>query len=62
MIHELVKNHDNHEEKTKDLQHFTVGQHPEHTDSKCFFVVKKDGTKHDFSTKKCLENFEAKHK
>jgi len=60
MLLELLKFHDHHENKIKDLQHFTVGPHPEHKDSRCFFVVRKDGHKEDFSAKKCLENLEAK--
>jgi hypothetical protein len=60
MLLELLKFHDHHEQKLKDLQHFTVGPHPEHKDSRCFFVVRKDGHKEDFSAKKCLENLEAK--
>jgi len=60
MLLELLKFHDHFEEKIKDLQNFTAGPHPEHKDSRCFFVIRKSGTKEDFSAKKCLENLEAK--
>ncbi|KAF7828324.1 DNA-directed RNA polymerase IV subunit 1 isoform X1 [Senna tora] len=31
-----------------------VGQHPEHKDTRCFFVVRDDGTVEDFSYRKCI--------
>jgi len=60
MLLELLKFHDHHDEKIKDLQHFTAGPHPEHKESRCFFVVRKSGSKEDFSAKKCLEKLEEK--
>lgn len=51
---ELLKHHDKGEEKLKDAQDFTVGLHPEFKQTRCFFVIKKDGTKEDFSFHKCL--------
>ena len=51
---ELLKHHDKSEEKLKDLADFTVGLHPEFKQTRCFFVIKKDGTKEDFSFHKCL--------
>lgn len=51
---ELLKFHDKAAEKTKDLEHFEVGPHPEFTKTRCFFIVKKDGSKEDFSVSKCI--------
>lgn len=53
-VMELVKFHDKAEEKIKGLKDFTVGIHPEYKETRCFFVVKEDGTKEDFSFHKCL--------
>jgi DNA-directed RNA polymerase IV subunit 1 len=52
---ELLKHHKS-EEKLKDAASFTVGLHPDYQDTRCFFVVKKDGTKEDFSFHKCLNS------
>jgi len=56
MLKEILKNHDKCESKTKDLEHFTVDVHPVHSDSRCFFIVKGNGEKEDFSVIKCIEN------
>lgn len=42
----------------KGFAHFEVGQHPEHEKTRCFFVVRKDQTKEDFSVSKCIKNLE----
>jgi len=42
------------------FDHFEVGCHPEFTKTRCFFTVKADGTKEDFSVSKCIANLEAK--
>ena len=51
----IVKHHHNHAEKMKDFDHFSVDVHPEHEGTRCFFVVKKDGSKEDFSMAKCVQ-------
>lgn len=51
----LMKYHNSGEEKLKDFDHFTVDFHPKFDDTKCFFVVRKDGSKEDFSYVKCLK-------
>lgn len=43
MLKEILKHHYSGEKKMEDMDYFTVNSHPTHTDSKCFFVVKKDG-------------------
>lgn len=57
---EILKFHDRHDEKVKNFAHFEVGCHPEFTKTRCFFVVKKDGSKEDFSVSKCINNLEQK--
>lgn len=57
---ELLKYHDNYENKVKDLKHFTAGPHPEYKATRCFFVVRNDGSKEDFSSTKCLDNIKKK--
>ena len=59
-MREILRLHDNHEGKMKGFDHFEVGCHPEFTKTSCFFVVKKDGSKEDFSVSKCINNLEAK--
>jgi Protein of unknown function (DUF3223) len=51
---ELLKYHEKADEKLKGIKEFTVGIHPEYKETRCFFVVKEDGTKEDFSFHKCL--------
>jgi hypothetical protein len=58
MILELLNYHDKKDAKKAQLKHFTVGTHPEHTETRCFFIVKEDGTKEDFSCVKCIKNLE----
>jgi hypothetical protein len=57
---ELISHHDKADQKMTDFDHFTVGIHPEYDNTRCFFVVKKDGTKEDFSMAKCISNMEEK--
>jgi len=61
LLVELLKYHDSAEEKAKDLKHFTVGTHPLYKQTRCFFVVRNDGTKEDFSSTKCIENIRKKY-
>jgi hypothetical protein len=51
---ELLKHHEHSEEKLKGAKDFTVALHPEFKQTRCFFIVKEDGTKEDFSFHKCL--------
>jgi hypothetical protein len=57
---EILKFHDKAAEKSKDMTHFEVGPHPEFSKTRCFFVVKKNGDKEDFSVSKCVANLELK--
>jgi len=57
---EIIKFHDKYEDKLKNFAHFEVGNHPEFKKTRCFFVVKKDGSKEDFSVSKCIMNLETK--
>lgn len=54
-LKELVKYHKKGEEKLKDWEYFILDFHPEFKETKCFFVVRKDGSKEDFSYLKCLK-------
>jgi len=38
----------------KGFDHFEVHPHPEFNKTRCFFVVKADGSKEDFSVSKCI--------
>ena len=57
-IKELLAFHEKGEKKLKDFEHFEVGEHPDFSKTRCFFVVRKDGTKEDFSISKCIQRLE----
>lgn len=57
-IRDIFKFHENHANKSKDLDHFIVNVHPEYNKTRCFFIVRKDGSKEDFSVSKCLMRLE----
>lgn len=59
LLRELLKYHTKADEKVKELDHFEVNFHPEHNETKCFLVVKHDGTKEDFSYVKCVKKISA---
>ena len=44
----------------KDLKHFVVDVNPTYSDTRCFFAVRNDGTREDFSVVKCINNIEDK--
>lgn len=52
----LLAFHSKAEEKLKGMTGFTVGFHPTYNKTRCFFVIKEDGTKDDFSFHKCVHN------
>jgi len=56
---QIIKQHDRHADKMKNFADFEVGQHPDHEKTRCFFVVRKDGEREDFSVSKCIRNLEA---
>ena len=51
---DVLRLHPEFEGKSRDLKHFAVGRHPEHPESKCFFIVRADGSQEDFSISKCV--------
>jgi hypothetical protein len=57
-IKELLKFHEKHDAKMKDFDHFEAGEHPSYEKTRCFFVVRKDGSKEDFSISKCIFTLE----
>jgi hypothetical protein len=56
---EILKFHAKAEQKQKDMESFECGPHPDFPKTRCFFVVKKDGSKEDFSVSKCIGNLES---
>lgn len=58
MLVELLNYHEKKDKKLSEIKHFTVGQHPEHPETRCFMVVKNDGTSEDFSCVKCINNLQ----
>jgi len=52
---DVLKHHRNAEEKGKDLSHFTTGKPHDYDYNRCFFIVRGDETKEDFSIHKCIE-------
>lgn len=59
-LEDLLKYHPN-KEKSTDLDHFIVSKNTDHNNSRCFFIVRKNGSKEDFSVNKCLENILKTH-
>lgn len=57
-IEDVFKFHENYKNKSKDLDHFIVGVHPDYVKTRCFFLVRKDGSKDDFSVSKCINRLE----
>lgn len=57
-MQELLKFHSKAAEKSADLEGFEVGPHPDFLKTRCFFIVKTNGTKEDFSVSKCIQNLE----
>ena len=50
---DLLKYHPN-KEKGNDLDYITSGLNEKYNNTLCFFIIKKDGSKIDFSINKCL--------
>jgi len=57
-VKEIVSQHERADEKMKDFDHFCIDTHPKFDKTRCFFVVRKDGTKEDFSITRCIMNLE----
>lgn len=57
-IKELLAFHEKSKDKLADFAHFEVGEHPDYAKTRCFFVVRKDGKKEDFSITKCIQKLE----
>jgi hypothetical protein len=52
----LLKRHDEMDEKVgTGIAHFEVAAAPDGHDGKCFWIVRSDGSRIDFSLKHCLE-------
>jgi hypothetical protein len=59
-IVDLLKFHKKSEDKVKDMKSVIVDSHPSYKATRCFFVVRNDGTKEDFSIAKCIDDMIAK--
>lgn len=59
---DLVKYHNNYDEKIKNMDYICADQHQNFKYSRCFYIVDKSGNKVDFSIKKCIENIKDKLK
>jgi hypothetical protein len=53
-LRDIIQFHEKRDEKMKDFSHFEVGPHPSYDKTRCFFIVRKDGAKEDFSVSKCI--------
>jgi len=53
-----LSQHERSDEKMKDFSHFEINTHPQYDKTRCFFVVRKDGSKEDFSITRCIMNLE----
>jgi len=51
----ILDSHPKAAEKKKDVKDYAVGKNPEHPSTRCFFAVKEDGSKVDFSFIKCID-------
>ena len=58
MVKELLSYHERGADKLKDFKHFVVDVNPSYIDTRCFFVVREDGTREDFSVVKCINKIE----
>ncbi len=55
-IHALLKRHDEIEEKVgSGIANFTVDSAPDWGNQRCFWIVRTDGSRVDFSYQHCLE-------
>jgi hypothetical protein len=55
---DIIQFHDRVADKMKDFEAFEVGPHPDYDKTRCFFVIKKDEKKEDFSVSKCIHALE----
>lgn len=60
-VMDVLKYHHNYEDKVKDLDYITTGKPDKFSNSRCYFIVKKNGEKIDFSIQKCIDCIEEKH-
>uniref|UniRef100_A0A7N0SXH3 DCL protein n=2 Tax=Kalanchoe fedtschenkoi TaxID=63787 RepID=A0A7N0SXH3_KALFE len=58
IVNKLLTYHPNHKDKIGcGVDYITIDWHPEYRRSKCFFVVRRDGSGEDFSYRKCLRSY-----
>ena len=61
ILYDLLRFHHNFKEKIKDFEYFTIGNSKGYKYLKCFYIVKTNGEKIDFSINKCLDNLIQKY-
>lgn len=57
-VKEILSFHERAADKMKDFEAFEVNTHPNYEKTRCFFVLRKDGSKEDFSITRCIMNLE----
>jgi len=57
-VKEIISFHARTDAKMANFDRFEVGTHPQFEKTRCFFVVRKDETKEDFSITKCIMKLE----
>jgi hypothetical protein len=57
LLRGLLAHHPKGEQKLEKLKSFTVDFHPQYKTTRCFFLVREDGEKEDFSYHKCVHNY-----
>ena len=61
-IEDILKYHHNYNEKIKIIDYITVCKHDNSNYNRCFYIIKKNGEKVDFSIKKSINNLISKTK
>ncbi len=59
---DLLKFHSKAEEKLRDLKDICVDNHPTFANTRCFIIVRNDGSREDVSISKCIDNLKEKAK
>lgn len=62
MLKELIVHHPNYSDKLEGTVDFEVLNHPEYKSTRCFFAVKEDGSKSEFSYHKCIQQLAVQNK
>ena len=58
----MLKFHSKAAEKLKDMKDICVDFHPTYASTRCFIIIRNDGTREDVSIAKCVEKIKEKTK